>query len=358
MKHIFCVFSGITSAVSEAVIRHENIDPRDVIIMTSRGHIFPFHKGKHVLELEEYFSGTPTIVPRIKFWKTRSAIGKFDDMLSKAVGREGFTVYLPHAYSAHYQLMLSHRLCRNHCYIEEGLACYQSHRFLASSLNNCIVFNVHNKLCKKVLGGSRLTNRSFYLPTASRAYGVTDRSFQHFNFHTIKVNPAIPDCGDCAKLYDQAAIIVLNWVDDFCVYTKSEYWLSLHRLTRIVDWSLFRKVYIRFNSLNIESDNRFLLEAIFAAIGQKMCIDSNRYSLEQICKCANVSVFSAESSIGLYASLFGRTVFSYSPLICSISNAFEEYYKALTHEIGFELGTRKLVEISLQPDVKRLHEQR
>jgi hypothetical protein len=88
-----------------------------------------------------------------------------------------------------------------------------------------------------------------------------------------------------------------------------------------------------------------MMEVIFQEIGTRVVVDTHEYSLEQICANSNVSIIAAESSIGLYAAMMGRKVYSYAPILQHISPDFDKYMVSLYEDIGFELGTNDLSEI-------------
>ena len=119
MKHIFTVHSSITFLVTYATIKHLNLNPKDVIIISQKYKV-PISGYKVIADFHS--AQNNSLLKQLKNFNVPRA---FDKYINKYLNGKEFIAYVD-LMSYYQKILVTHQKCKKFHFIEEGNSAYQA----------------------------------------------------------------------------------------------------------------------------------------------------------------------------------------------------------------------------------------
>jgi len=150
MKHVFLVCNNMVRLMAMKLIAVRNIPEKDVIFLYNRPNSKPVISS---VNCEEYtwfsksvYGDFRTIIHSLFHKKEISMLLlKADESISEAVHHEKFTLYLPHSGTTEAKFLISHPLCYEFFFLEEGTLAYS-----VTPVENSYQYSLKQKLYLKI----------------------------------------------------------------------------------------------------------------------------------------------------------------------------------------------------------------
>lgn len=313
MSHIFYIHSWICYLVAEKVIQHEKIQTENVTFLFVRGFnagrdciykhiIFPFDMPY------EYFHPTKNFFKgRFRLWK----LDKFIDNITAGY----YVAYWPHELFTYGKLVNSSKKCKGYYLIEEGLGSYNKQNAECADSQESFVFNMY----LKASFGSRLASEASQKKYLG-AYGLSEAVFPgRSNVKSLRQYLVTDTYSREYDQYQNSIIIVFDAVVEAKMIPLN---IVLDVFKKLLDSIRFRnkKIYIKFHPASY-LDNIFvtavtaIIDYEYTTLGVST-IDPT-ISLELLAGHVEAEFYVNVSSVGLYANLQGRVVYSFAKLLAS-----------------------------------------
>ncbi|NEN98388.1 MAG: hypothetical protein F6K50_23590 [Moorea sp. SIO3I7] len=346
LLHVFCIHSTITAGMARAIIAYEHLQPENVIILSGRGQLFESHLASQIIDLDNHYINQIRITPGRRFWRSRLNIKLFDQQLRQILQEQYFHVYIPHVYSQALQLLITHPDCTGFSYIEEGLASYRTPEDLDKHPQKWAVYSPsQSRIIDRLNTLDRLANGSFYREGCISAYGLNKATFKNFNMPTVVVPFPWTVNAQLKHKYDNSSILVLDCISADFVVSKEEYWTALLYVLQILYHSNFERIFVRFNPMQSSDEQQFLSELMLQNLGDRLQFCDRNEELEAICASAQVSIITLNSSIGIYAYIMQRPVYTFASILSEISAEYAKSYAEILSGLSIELPMRDIREL-------------
>lgn len=322
MKHLFFVHSQITYIVSIKVINFLQLNHADCVFLIHRGGSADYKSfGVKVVDYPFNPQSTDSFPMFNKFWKSWAKLKELDVFINDAVSNDEFLFYTPQTYQKYLAVIYSHKRCKGFNIIEEGGGSYLCKSKIDKYYPSNIQFSSFKKILWKLNFLERLKiNRSFIDEGYIQAYGLTSYSFKDFNRKIILGLPTLNDYSFGIKSKDEPEVYDNILVFDALVEAKIIDSGTLILSTLILLNDLIRQgcsiLHVKYHPDQLKSNKTInLLKDLFKQFDKLKVIEiPSSISLEEVALKQNTTFFVFGSSVGLYASFYGRKVYS----LCSV----------------------------------------
>lgn len=330
MRHLFFIHSQITFIVSIKIIKYLKLDHKDCVFIIHRGKSsdyksfgvkmadFPFNP--HSLDSFPVFN---------KFWKSWINIKELDKFINKIAEKQDFIFYTPQTYQKYLALIVSNNKCKGYNIIEEGSGAYLTQR----QLNN-VFTKAKNSLFVKILWKlnflSRLKiSRSFMEDGFTNVFVLTPYSFVGVDRKVILGLPSLDDYkfeepNEEADEYKN--ILVFDALVEANILDSGTFLLStLILLNKLIE-NGESNLHVKFHPDQLKAGKTLiLLRELFRQTGNLKIIEiPQRVSLEEVALKQEANFYVFASAIGIYASLYGKKVYSLCKVIERLNPAFSK----------------------------------
>ena len=315
--HAFIVHSGLTLQACRAVIRHLDLAEDEVVVIAGRGF------GTRLMdEFREVWDLDLMAYPKVDIFKATltiwSQVRRFDDHFKQLLGGREYHFYTVHLMGYFYQLLASHPSCTGFSFIEDGLLSYRSRANVRRSIG---VPQLGWGRFRRYLLQDRLALDWPYDVRAHAAYGFSDHSYADWKLNRVVLEPRWPRIDLSGSLPKGSVVCILApaYSSSKVRWSPEQYFAVMSDLSHLLR-GLRVPIYLKYHP-DQKPDERMLIRTIFRnTIGSVEEIGDD-VQVESLCVDGDVTVLSCGSSVGLYAALWGRRVYSYMSLFNRVAPA-------------------------------------
>ncbi|QNF33813.1 hypothetical protein HUW51_14190 [Adhaeribacter swui] len=320
MKHVFFVHSTITSIIAEAIIEHENILIKDVIIILDREAVI----DNKFLSFKWQFTSPPDQFPaHFNITKSFKKLWLFDRYIKEITYNDSFYLYVPQTGIKSIQLLISNSKCLGYSIMEEGLGSYK-HKNIIDSKNYKIGFYV------RIAYLFRIKNKNPMMDGYKKLYAISSKAFPGYN-NLIVLNPNFQYNSIKLKYkYDNSIIWIFDAISIYNI-TKIQFHIGgILKLLKYFEEKRYNKIYFKLHPAQLgRNEDEYFRKML--SVDNKILFEEIPYSvpIESIAKSNNnIKFFVNISSIGFYANLFGNEVYSYANYIAEFDSNYNEYLES------------------------------
>ncbi len=329
MKHIFYTHSHITYLVSLQTIEFEKLDKQHCVILYGR-NFKPDLESLHIKSLDFPFSYYPVdSFPFFgKFWKGRKRLAQLDIFLEQVTDGDNFLFYVPQSYMKPFKLVASNKKCIGYSYIEEGLGVYHTQKEMS------VYFLPRKRKLKAYLKsllnyGLRLSRTDYFFEKSYKhVYGISEDAFPDFPRKKVVGLPVLSS----APNYEFDTVLVFDAIIETGFINKATLAYALLLLIAHFKEKGISTVYYKFHPVQLQADiSPGVIRTIFDEhnAGIEFQEIDQTISLERIAFSTTATFYIIISSIGLYAALYNRKVYSMVNYIAELEPEFKQRYNAL-----------------------------
>lgn len=327
MKHLFYIHSYITYHVALEVISYHKLNHMDCVLMYGRKFV-PLDPPAAIQHVDLPFSHHPInsfAVERV-YWKGWKKLRKFDVFVQELTNGDKFKLYTNQTGIDFIRLFISHRQCRGFSFLEEGVASYYTLKKINTEICPSGSSTGFFKLLLLLNFRGRLSlEKCFYDSGYEHAYALSDASFPGFE---RKVKLPFPFHNNL-PMPEYGYILVLDATAEYGVTSVES---ALHALEETLQFLIKKGIsmlWVKYHPDQANSEKvKKLYEHVFQRHSEFLIIEevSQHVSLEFLAGNVNNSTtvfYIFLSSVGLYAGLCGREVYSFASYIAK----HDEQYK-------------------------------
>lgn len=318
MKHLFYIHSAITYLVAIRLIEYNKLNKRDCVFLLGRG--FKPILSREINSVELPFTHHPvnSFAVKRKFWESWGKLSGFDAFVHKLTAGEQFHLYTNQTGIAFIQLFMSHSGCAGYSFLEEGVASY----YTQSKINNEICPSGSATTFYKVLKYLNFFGRlsdfpQFFSEDYTAVYGISNESFSEFRNRVILDDVLVQ--GSLASDVE-GYVLALDALYEYGSVSKEEFAQALREMFSYFKRKGIGSIRIKYHPEQYA--NPVFLAAIRSLI-EKYRGDVRVTELDPDCilelvaanKANDVTFYVFLSSVGLYAGLCGRKVYSFAHFI-------------------------------------------
>jgi hypothetical protein len=325
MKHIFFVHSHITYLVSCGVIKREAIDKSNCAFVVDRSYRIP--TGKFVSYDFPFQTYPEHFGVHRKFWVGWYKLMKLDRFILIACSRENYIFYFPKTDFGFFGLVISHKLCKGFSIIEEGLVAYWE-KSIFDHNNPVKKLPVHRRLLMSLNYFYRMPTLKYsFDPRYINIYCVSDFAFRGYDRKVVLDLNFETHSEQIINDSTQANVLVFDAIVEYSIVTLANFLSALERLLKALASNSVTHMYFKFHPqqyVTPESANQ--IRKVFANFAGLMEFRelADTISLELLAVQLKPNFYVNTSSVGVYAALFGCTVYSYAYFIIDAEPAYQK----------------------------------
>ncbi len=318
MKHLFFIHSHITFIISSKIIKYLNLDSNDCVFLIHRSKIEDYKViGVKMILFPKYFYESQYFDVHKKFWHNWRKLSVLDDFINCITENKIFTFYTPQTNQNFLSLIISHQRCSSYNIIEEGSGSYLNLKQL-KEVHPKVDFSYFFRLLWILNFKNRIKiNRSFIEAKYKYAFGLSAASFPDLD---RKIILGLPTASDFVlvnvinnKTDEYKNILVFDALVEICWLDSGTLLLSTLYLINKLKNNGETVLHVKFHPAQYNNSVTVtLLTNLFKQIdGFEVLEIPSGVSLEELAfKNENLAFYIFVSSVGIYASLYGRTVYS------------------------------------------------
>lgn len=316
MKHLFYIHSSITFLVATKIVAQ--LDKSDCVFLWGRNfkatttikHFeFPFvHLPK------EYFSAT------LKFWETRKKVLEMDQWLNIVTEGHDFMYYTPQSGTNFFYVLIENNGCKGYNYIEEGRGSYFSKEQLDNKKKPSALRDILYRLNFKGRSPSVKHFFDFSHNKFKAAYGLSQHTFPDLQEKVILDIPF--EKKEFAGQFDY--ILVPEPLVEFGIVSAATYQQTIIYL---MEWAIkkgLKIVHVKYHPGQKQTIE--LMREIYNQYKDQVTVEEipSDWSLEEMAVSTAANFVIITSSVGIYASLANRTVFSLAEQVIKLDPTYQK----------------------------------
>ncbi len=316
MKHLFYIHSSITFLVATKIV--EGLDKDNCIFLWGRNfqattdikhHKFPFvHLPK------EYFSAS------IKFWETRKKVVEMDDWLAQITEGQDFFYYTPQSGTNFFYVLVENVSCKGYNYIEEGRGSYFTKKQLQNPKSNSLLRDALYQINFKGRSSSVKHFFDFDHPKFKTAYGLSQHTFPDLQDKVILDIPFQKK--EFPGNYEH--ILVPEPIVEFGIVSEATYQQTV---VYFLEWAIQKKyttIHVKYHPGQKKSIE--LMRAVYQQYKDQLTVIElpAEWSLEEMAVSTTANFVIITSSVGIYASLANRTVYSLAQQLVQLDATYQK----------------------------------
>lgn len=308
--YIFYVHSHITYVVSQLIINEYNIAHENIRYITARNYKINQNPVKiyDITPFLDYLEKTSKIK---KVFKIKTKIKSLDIEIKKLSKNTPFCIFLPQFNHSVFQILGSHKLCKDLILIEEGITAYKQdqnfykhpkqllfHLLFSAFTNRFILKNSHytpfpKEKFKKAIC---IDKACFPFIKDKKVLQIKENTFLNYK------NTIAPD----------SLVFVMDSFKEQTDITEKEYFVIIKQTLNLVKKYIHKPLYIKFHPAQGAYIKKETLNFIKENFEFKTIISLEDNCLLEIefLKLANLTVIGMHTSLLYYAKRFGHNVFS------------------------------------------------
>ena len=316
MKHLFLVHSYITCLVARQVVAREGLSPEDVAFLTTRNFTpqdLPYPQARA--------AQTPRIkgsmAHRIRLgWQV---VKTQDRLVHQLTGGESFHLYTPQTMERYIQIIRSNPGCTGFSYLEEGLNSYCTRAEIERTHPP-----TEPGLKEKITYRFRVRESRFFDDGYSRVYGVSNEVFPDLSNRVVLENVFAKPVD--TRLASVENILALDALTIHRRIRLESLLVALRRLGMHLSSGGVTQIHYKLHPAQIESGEGDRIRTTLHEGGVRAVQLPDQVCLEELAYARpDIRYFVNLSSVGLYASLQGCTVFSYANWVAQAEPGFTRY---------------------------------
>ncbi len=309
MKHIFFVHSKITFLMSKKVIEYQRLPLDTCIFVFDRMATHSLDYGIRSIQLPFELFPKDYFRIRLDFWNARKSINALDVFINEQTGGEQFLFYVPKAQSNYFHLTITNNYCVGFYYIEEGYASYNKNGWFSKKkhlyLRDWFYGFIFEKRVPSVKHFYEINNQKY-----KGCYTLSPYSFEGFpNKYILELPFQIKE-----ELNNYESILVFSCELEFGFIKSENFKFALEDLCKVFLEKKIKHLHFKFHPGQKQEVSINLILSVFNQFRDEIDfveIEDN-ISLEEIAVSSLKSQFYIiNSSIGLYATIAGRKVYSF-----------------------------------------------
>lgn len=326
--------------MTRTVVEKEAIPEKDIIYLTDRGYT-----NKYMDSSIQIFDFSFYIM-----WFYRMSILKLlsmsyhtkivDKVLQHIVDGEKFIIYVPQMSIPLFQVMVSHKLCMEYNFIEEGLADYRKNLWYESTNSYSafltLIFKFYNsfhsrfQLLHPFLAPYR---KSKIIPT----YYLLDNKWHEPKEHYCLVQWPIEKID--FNLPEESVVIVMSPLVENNLSEKTNFIKSVHYLIdKSCEMSKGKPIYLKFHPYQSTDIINIILTSIKRYDVRYILIPNEEPFEQLIMHTKNLKLLGYESSLLFYATFLGEghKVYSMSDCLAKIDSLYKSYVGKIDNHLHSE----------------------
>ena len=331
MKHIFIIQSSITYYISLAVINYKQLNPLDVIFISTR-HYNPNNQSYIIYDCLEWLDWYYPLSIK-KLARHYGNLHKIDDRIFSITNNEEYYAYIPNTDSPLNQIVITNDLCKKYAIIEEGVANYRDYLYTRPSFVRpkiiilaCYFLNYFLKriyLYHPFLGEYRKSNlkpQYFYFKSDKNI--ITERD-NHVYLPFYKEQY-------CREYdYSRCNLFVLSSLRNK-IHQDNQLPLLLYISDKLIG---VENLYIKYHPAQDDTFKREF-ERILNAKSITYSVMDNNLSIEQvIVNSRNLTLYGFDSSALFYSKILNPNikVYSFSKYLSNIDSLYNDIYSEIQY---------------------------
>lgn len=330
MKHLFLVHSHITYLVAMQVMKVKALAPEDCLILLDRGYqpaqptcpsvAFPYQSYPR-----DSFALSPL------FWTNWFKMLDLDKWIEETTSGQHFQWYVPQSGMNFFYLITNHPLCKGFYFLEEGTAAYRD-----SSMLNSIK---PPSALRQMLYWLNFRGRSPYQkaffdvshPKYMGCFAMSEMAFAGFRNKTIVPNPF----AGLQPLAEATCVLVLESLVAYQMLSEETYRAILRKVFEHAHASGIQSLHFKGPTLKADfEDLQHRTLELFRQEADARNIHLTElpanFPLESLCASNSaVRFYLLTSSVGIYASMFGKEVVSHLPMALQLEPSFASHLKGV-----------------------------
>ena len=324
MKHLFYIHSPLNYVVAKQIISFRKLLLEDCVFLYDR--IEPLKSETTITQYafpHDPLPAAKSFGVKKAFWEQWQHIRKFDERISQIAGNESFIFYALFSWGNFFYLTISHPLCRGYYFMEDGTVSLNPLSYFKplkqKSWLRQVLYNLN--FPKRGVISSKL----FYdlkHPKFKGVLATCESMFPDFSQKNI-IEFAV---NKTSHFGDYEHVLVMDGVADFELITHETYAAAIALLP---DWFIqknIRKVYVKYQKPHLgKEDSKRYTKAIFDKYKNDIEFIEipSEVILEEIAFNSTANFYINISSIGFYAYLAGRSVYTWIKFIQVYDTTFE-----------------------------------
>jgi Alpha-2,8-polysialyltransferase (POLYST) len=324
MKHLFFVHSSITFLMAKQIIKEEELDKKDCILIFDR--IKPF-ENEDLIQTVFPFETFPNDFFKVQLnsFLARKNVIKLNQYLSEVAHNQRFVFYAPKAQANYFYLTINHPNCDSYFFMEEGSGVYS----FANWHNPKKEIWLRQKFYDLNFFGKVPAVKHFYdgnHPKYKGVYCLHETAFKGFeNKRILNLPFEIKQ-----TLASFETVLVFSCEIEFGFMNADTYRYSINKLIAYLIKNNIQKAHYKLHPGQKKDVSIALINEIIAENASKIqLIELEQHViLEEIAVSSpNVSFYICTSSIGLYATLANKKVYSYINFVREKDPEYQRNYK-------------------------------
>lgn len=334
-KNLFIVHSSITWRMARAVIRYEQLAMEDCVFLLDRGYQIDEKDGR-AYEISEWNISVFRWQDKAKLWRTfwtnRAHLAAINQLLEEKIGTP-YRLFLPHSWSYTYLALIEHENCEAYAFIEEGTLAYNPDLKMYDHPASPLRDRVLRMLITACLGARFPVfpkPLQFNHPKYAGCYGMNDNTFPTLPKTNKRVVPP-PFNVNPEYLAIKHILIPGPWIElKYC--TVAQYRSLKTALFQYLLDQGISELHVKFHPLQYHRQESI---PVFWEIAQQFSGQLKISELpptaspEEIAYSSSANFYLAYSSVTIYASQFGASVYSYANPMIAQWPAFRKVFNNL-----------------------------
>ena len=308
MRHLFYIHSPIARLLAHAIIAHEQLGSTDVAFLTDRGQAVAPPRTLDVSDWRWY--------PLRERAHNYAQLDRLDAWLDRQLGGGPLAFYLRHHLLSTLRAVVSHPRCVRFHYVEEGIDSYQSaaahtaiHRLGPAPLAQRLVARFKYR-------GRIAATRSFYAANDARFADARGYGLSPDVFPDLPRKVLLPPPFPVEERYRTIGHVLAPSPESEVGYYPLEDQLAvIARLLAYLERRGVDLLHIKFHPRQIGAGgSAAAFRALFGRWRDRLRVVElpPDTALESVAVSSEAAFYVGTSSVGLYAALCGRVVYSYA----------------------------------------------
>lgn len=333
MKHLFYIHSHITYLVSLQVIKHKKLQPEDCVFMYGR-RFEANSPNPSIKSITIPYTQQPvnSFAVDKRFWKGWGKLRDFNKLIEQLIGKSTYHVYTHQTSMDFIRMFMSHKQCTGFSLIEEGVVSYLTLDKVNNELRPVGKATWRYEALKWINYWGQLSFPiRFFAPDYTHAYGLSSYSFP--GFARKEVLPMAVD--NVAEELPYKHILVLDAsAENKLTSTES----MQAALTQAMEWLVKEGVdelWVKYHPEQLAKPQSYnTYKDVFASFENRIHV---RELPQQVClellagnqELKGLTFYVFVSSVGIYAAMCGRKVYSFANFILQTDENYSKTMKNL-----------------------------
>lgn len=326
MKHLFFVNSHMTFLTAKQSIKYLKLNHQDCCFVLERNYpieeidiksiVFPYNDFPNDFRANQFF---------LNLWKK---IRSLDVFLEKITEGDSFEIFYPHSAVTYFYLIITHPKCVHYSLIEGGIGCYyESYKKRVSKQPSVL-----KDVLYRFLYRGRVPNQKFFfntkLPKFRYCVGTNEYAFKNYD-NQLNVGSPFEYLSKYQHIKNVFVFCATVEFYDVKMDTISEILRQLFEQLKAKKQKILH-FKLHPEQLKQKSVRDSYLKLINQHKGEIEVVELKKTDvLEHIAASSNATFYVIFSSVGLYASILGREVWSFGKVLSHYEPQVSTTYKKI-----------------------------